>query len=614
MADRNDGPRAISEPIPFSSEYAVKDPEAFAMNMARMFEQIGKAASAWIEPREKGQVVETGPVSMVEVVETLSKVGEYWMTDPARAMEAQTRLFAGYMSVWNNSIRRMAGDTANAEHVSPAKGDKRFSDEDWNQNFFFDFLKQVYLMTSRWADELVEEANGLDEHTRHKAAFYMRQVSNALSPTNFIMTNPEIYRETIQSNGQNLVKGMKMFAEDMAAGKGNLRIRQADYDAFAIGKDIALTEGKVIAQNEICQILQYAPKTETVFKRPILITPPWINKYYILDLKPEKSFIEWLVEQGHTVFLISWVNPDERHAEKTWQDYIEEGIVFGLDTAEKASGAKEFNVIGYCVGGTLLTAGLSYLKARGDTRPQTATLLTTQVDFTHAGDLLVFVDEDQLKTLEATMDAKGYLDGSQMAQAFNMLRSADLIWPYFVNNYLKGKDPMPFDLLFWNADATRMPKANHLFYLRNCYLENNLSGGDMVIGKTPIDLSKVDIPIYNLATKEDHIAPAKSVYRGSKCFGGDVTFVVSGSGHIAGVVNHPSRGKYQYWTGADPEDGGSYEDWLQKAEEHKGSWWPHWAEWIAEKNGEEMVKARKPGGGKIKPIEDAPGSYVKVKT
>ncbi|EAU40731.1 poly-beta-hydroxybutyrate synthase [Fulvimarina pelagi HTCC2506] len=612
MADKKSESKPTTKPVPFSNEYAVKDPEQFAMNMARMFEHIGKAASAWVEPREKGDHVETGPVTMAEIVETLSKVGEYWMTDPTRAIEAQTRLFAGYMTVWNNSIRRLAGESVNGEAASSTKGDKRFSDEEWNQNFFFDFLKQAYLMTTRWADELVEEANGLDDHTRHKAAFYMRQVSNALSPTNFIMTNPELYRETIQSNGQNLVKGMKMFAEDIAAGKGNLRVRQADYSAFKIGEDIALTEGKVIAQNDICQIIQYSPQTDEVFKRPIIITPPWINKFYILDLKPEKSYVNWLVEQGHTVFLISWVNPDERHAMKTWKDYIEDGIKFGLDTAEKATGEKEFNMVGYCVGGTLLSAGIGYLKAKGDTRPQTATLFATQVDFEYAGDLLVFVDEEQLKTLEATMEAKGYLDGSQMAQAFNMLRSADLIWPYFVNNYLRGKDPMPFDLLFWNADATRMPKANHLFYLRNCYLENNLSRGEMVIGDTKIDLRAVDIPIYNLATKEDHIAPAKSVYRGSKSFGGDVSYVLAGSGHIAGVVNHPSRNKYQYWTGSAPHADGTFEEWFEKAEEHPGSWWPHWSEWIAEKSGTKKVKARKPGGGKMKAIEDAPGSYVKV--
>ncbi|MCP3054635.1 class I poly(R)-hydroxyalkanoic acid synthase [Aurantimonas marianensis] len=591
-------------------EYVVKDPQAFALNMARVLEQLGKAAAAWVEPRERGEF-DPGPVSMGEMTQTLSKISDYWLADPARAVEAQSRLFTGYMNVWSNSIRRMSGETA-LSPVEPPAGDKRFADTEWNSNLFFDFVKQAYLLTAQWAEDLVEKTEGLDPHTRHKAAFYMKQVSNALSPTNFIGTNPELYRETIASNGENLVRGMKMFAEDMVAGGGNLRLRQSDYSTFEVGRDMALTPGKVVAQNDICQIIQYAPQTETVFKRPLLIVPPWINKFYILDLNPEKSFIKWLVEQGHTVFVVSWVNPNDKQAEKGWRDYIHEGIVFGLDTAEAATGVGEVNTIGYCVGGTLLAATLAYLKASGDDRIASATFLTTQVDFTHAGDLKVFVDETQLQTLERTMDKKGYLEGSQMATAFNLLRSGDLIWPYFVNNYLRGKEPMAFDLLYWNADSTRMPKANHLFYLRNCYLENRLSRGTMEIDGKRLDLSTVDIPIYNLATKEDHIAPARSIFVGSRVFGSDVTYVLSGSGHIAGVVNPPSKKKYQYWTGPTPKETDTYEDWLLAATETSGSWWPHWQEWIAERAGN-RVKARKPGGRKLKPIEDAPGSYVKSK-
>ncbi|MEF2546649.1 class I poly(R)-hydroxyalkanoic acid synthase [Aurantimonas sp. E1-2-R+4] len=591
-------------------EYVVKDPQAFALNMARVLEQLGKAAAAWVEPREKGEF-DAGPVSMDEMVQTLSKISDYWLTDPGRAVEAQTSLFTGYMDVWNNSIRRMSGETA-LSPVEPQPGDKRFADTEWNSNLFFDFVKQAYLLTAQWAEDLVDKTEGLDPHTRHKAAFYMKQVSNALSPSNFIATNPELYRETVASNGENLVRGMKMFAEDMAAGGGNLRLRQSDDSSFEVGRDMALTPGKVVAQNDVCQIIQYAPETETVFKRPLLIVPPWINKFYILDLNPEKSFIKWLVEKGHTVFVISWVNPDDKQAEKGWSDYIEEGIVFGIDTAEAATGVGEVNTIGYCVGGTLLAATLAYLKASGDERIASATFLTTQVDFTHAGDLKVFVDEAQLQTLERTMGKKGYLDGSQMATAFNLLRSGDLIWPYFVNNYLRGKEPMPFDLLYWNADSTRMPKANHLFYLRSCYLENRLSRGTMEIDGKRLDLSTVNVPIYNLATKEDHIAPARSVFVGSRAFGSDVTYVLSGSGHIAGVINPPAKKKYQYWTGPTPKKVAAYEDWLLAANETAGSWWPHWQEWITEKSGN-RVKARKPGGRKLKPIEDAPGSYVKVR-
>lgn len=592
-------------------DFVVKDPEAFGLNMARMLEQIGKAAAAWVAPREKGEMVDDGPMRMSEVVQTLSRVSEYWMTDPARAMEAQTNLFASYMGIWNNSIRRMAGEMPESPAEAP-QGDKRFAAADWNENLFFDFVKQTYLLTTRWADDLVERAEGVDPHTRQKAAFYVRQISNALAPSNFVMTNPELYRETIASNGENLVKGMKMFAEDMVAGHGNLKLRQADYTKYEVGRDMAVTPGKVVAENELCQIIQYAPKTETVFKRPLMIVPPWINKFYILDLNPEKSFIGWAVEQGLTVFVVSWVNPDERQAEKDWQAYIEEGIAFGLDTVEKATGETEVNAVGYCVGGTLLGASLAYLKAKGDERITSTTFLTTQIDFTHAGDLKVFVDEAQLKLLEQAMSQKGYLEGSQMATAFNLLRSGDLIWPYFVNNYLRGKEPLPFDLLYWNADSTRMPKANHLFYLRNCYHENRLSRGRMEIGGVRLDLSKVTMPIYNLATKEDHIAPARSVFTGCRAFGSKVEFVLTGSGHIAGVVNPPAKKKYQFWTGPAPKDVGAYEDWLLAAKETPGSWWGHWLEWLTPLAGDQ-VKARKPGGRKLKPIEDAPGRYVKTK-
>ncbi|MBC8128884.1 MAG: class I poly(R)-hydroxyalkanoic acid synthase [Rhizobiaceae bacterium] len=595
--------------------YVVKDPEAFARNMAYVIEHLGKAASAWVEPREKGEVVDEGPVGAADIFKTLSKVGEYWMSDPARAMEAQASLFSSYLGIWTQSMQRLSGEEAPpGPHAAPhaATADQRFVDEEWTKNLFFDVLRRMYLSTSQWADGLVERADGLDPHTRSKAAFYIRQLSAAVSPSNFILTNPELYRETVRTNGENLVRGMKMFAEDMAAGKGNLRLRQADYSRFEVGRDMAVTPGKVVAQNAVCQILQYDPSTETVLKRPLVICPPWINKFYILDLNPQKSFIQWAVAQGHTVFVISWVNPDETHAAKDWRDYIHEGVVFALDTVEQSTGESQVNAIGYCVGGTLLATALAYLKAIGDDRIKSATFLTTQVDFTHAGDLKVFVDEDQLETLANSMKAKGYLDGSRMATAFNMLRSGDLVWPYFVNNYLKGKAPMPFDLLYWNADSTRMPMANHLFYLRSCYLENRLATGRMEIGGTRLDLSKIDVPVYNLATKEDHIAPALSVYVGSRYLGPNVTFVLTGSGHISGVVNPPDKEKYQFWTGPKPSADLSFEEWLEASVETRGSWWPHWQAWVGPLSGAQ-VKPRKPGGRRLNPIEDAPGSYVRVK-
>jgi len=588
--------------------YVVKDPEAFARNLARMLEELGRAASAWVAPRERGEKTDSVSESASDMVKTFSKVSEYWLSDPRRGIEAQTNLLTSYFDVWTRSMQKMAGNDVTMPGTE--RKDKRFADAEWSNNAFFDFLRQAYWITSDWADKLVEDTHGIDDHTRQKAAFYIRQITAALSPSNFVLTNPELYRETIDLNGENLANGMRLLAEDIAAGKGDLKLRQSDAREFEVGRNLAITPGKVIAQNELCQIIQYEAASDEVLKRPLLICPPWINKYYILDLNPQKSFIRWAVEQGHTVFVISWVNPDDRHARKDWSDYCREGISFALDTIETATGADEVNAIGYCVGGTLLAAGLGFLASEGDHRIRSATLFTTQVDFTHAGDLKVFVDEEQVKAVEQTMERRGYLEGTKMATAFNMLRASDLIWPYVVNNYLKGKDPMPFDLLYWNSDATRMAAANHSFYLRNCYLENRLTEGTMEIGGKLINLAEVDIPIYNLATREDHIAPAKSVFLGSRFFGGDVTFVLSGSGHIAGVVNPPDKHKYQFWT--DGAAVGEYETWLANADETPGSWWPHWDQWIKEKD-DEMVEARTPGGGKLEPIEDAPGSYVRVR-
>ncbi|AZO68099.1 MULTISPECIES: class I poly(R)-hydroxyalkanoic acid synthase [unclassified Mesorhizobium] len=591
-------------------QYLVKDPERFALNMARMIEQAGKAASAWAEPREKGEVRDHVAEPFVDMVKTFSKLSEYWLSDPQRALEAQTRLFSGYMTVWANSIQRISAGSEDADDaVKPERGDKRFQDPEWGRNAFFDFLKQAYLVTSRWASELVEHADGLDEHTRHKASFYVKQVANAISPSNFILTNPELFRETIASNGENLVRGMRMLAEDIAAGKGDLKLRQADYSPFEIGKNLATTPGKVVGRSDVAEILQYDPATETVLKRPLLICPPWINKFYILDLNPQKSFIRWAVEQGHTVFVISWINPDERHGTKSWEAYIREGLQYGLDTIEKATGEKDVNAVGYCVGGTLMAAALALMAQEGDHRIKSATFFTTQVDFTYAGDLKVFVDEEQVAAVEKAMNEKGYLDGTKMATAFNMLRSGDLIWPYVVNNYMRGKDPLPFDLLYWNADSTRMGAANHSFYLRNCYLENRLSQGMMELAGRVVSLKDVTIPVYNLASKEDHIAPALSVFLGSKYFGGEVDYVMAGSGHIAGVVNPPAAQKYHYWTGGKPA--GDFDQWIANATDHPGSWWPHWQRWI-EARDNTRVPARKPGK-RMKTLGDAPGTYVKVR-
>jgi polyhydroxyalkanoate synthase len=586
------------------------DPEAFAMNLARAMENSGKALAAYLKPIESGEVKDKPPSELAEVIKTFTAVAEYWMSDHDRSTDLQAKIAKAYLDLWGSSVRRLAGEDA-PPAITPSPRDKRFSDPEWNSNQFFDFVKQLYLLTTQWANDLVRNAEGLDPHTRKKAEFYVQQITNALAPSNFVLTNPEVLRETLASNGDNLVRGMQMLAEDIEAGHGTLRIRQSDPSNLVVGVNMATTPGKVIFQNELMQLIQYSPTTENVLRTPLLIVPPWINKFYILDLKPEKSFIKWCVDQGLTVFVISWVNPDKSLGAKTWEDYMKEGPLAAMDAIEQATGEMKVHTMGYCVGGTLLATTLAWLADKRRVRATTATLLAAQVDFTNAGDLLVFVDEGQISALERDMKASGVLEGSRMAMAFNMLRSNDLIWSYVVSNYLKGQPPSSFDLLHWNSDATRMPAANHSYYLRNCYLENRLSTGSMVLDNTLLDLSKVKVPIYNLATREDHIAPADSVLYGSQFFGGPVKYVLSGSGHIAGVVNPPSSGKYQYWTNDNIRDV-SLSDRIKAAQEHKGSWWPDWREWL-ESIDAEQAPARGIGTDALPPIEDAPGSYVRVR-
>ena len=586
------------------------DPEAFAMNLAKAMESGGQALAAYLKPRENGDARDKPPNEIGEVVKTFSAVAEYWLSDNERSADLQAKIAKAYIDLWGSSARRLAGEAA-APAIEPSPRDKRFQDPEWKSNQFFDFVMQLYLLTTQWAQDLVHNAEGLDEHTRKKAEFYVLQITNALAPSNFVLTNPEVLRETLASSGDNLVRGMKMLAEDIEAGHGTLRIRQSDPANLAVGVNMATTPGKVIFQNELMQLIQYTPSTETVLRTPLMIVPPWINKFYILDLKPEKSYIKWCVDQGITVFVISWVNPDKKLGNKTFEDYMKQGPLAAMDIIERVTGEMKVHTAGYCVGGTLLASTLAWLAEKRRVRVTSATFFAAQVDFTHAGDLLVFVDEEQVSALERDMQAAGVLEGSKMAMAFNMLRSNDLIWSYVVSNYLKGQPPSSFDLLHWNSDATRMPAANHSYYLRNCYLENRLSTGSMVLDNTLLDLSKVKVPVYNLATREDHIAPADSVLYGSQFFGGPVKYVLSGSGHIAGVVNPPASGKYQYWTN-DNIRNTTLADWLKGAQEHKGSWWPDWRQWL-ESIDAETVPARPVGTEALPPIEDAPGSYVRVR-
>src|SRR5271169_6765696 len=586
------------------------DPDAFAMNLARAMENSGQALAAYLKPRENGEARDKPPNELTELIKTFSMVAEYWLSDQDRVAELQMKIGKAYLDLWGSSVRRLSGEQA-PPAIEPSPRDKRFADPEWKSNQFFDFVKQLYLLTTQWAHDLVRNADGLDAHTRKKAEFYVQQITNALAPSNFVLTNPEVLRETLTSNADNLVRGMKMLAEDIEAGRGTLRIRQSDASNLEVGVNMATTPGKVIFQNDLMQLIQYAPATENVLRTPLLVVPPWINKFYILDLKQEKSFIKWCVDQGITVFVISWVNPHKNLGSKTWEDYMKQGPLAAMDAIERVTGEMKVHTMGYCVGGTLLATTLAWLAEKRRVRVSSATFLAAQVDFTHAGDLLVFVDEDQISAIERDMQASGVLEGAKMAMAFNMLRSNDLIWSYVVSNYLKGKPPSSFDLLHWNSDATRMPAANHSYYLRNCYLENRLSTGSMVLDNTLLDLSKVKVPVYTLATREDHIAPAESVLYGSQFFGGPVKYVLSGSGHIAGVVNPPSGGKYQFWTNDNIKDV-TLSDWIKNAEEHKGSWWPDWRQWL-ESIDAEQVPARAVGSDTMPAIEDAPGSYVRVR-
>jgi polyhydroxyalkanoate synthase subunit PhaC len=586
--------------------------EAMTKNVVRLIEESGQAAAAYLRPRENGTRKIDYSDETTDAVRTLGQVAEYWYADPQRTVRMQTRLGKSFLDLFAYASRRLAGELADPV-VKPDPRDKRFCDPEWSSNQYFDFLKQAYLLLTDWAKYLVEQADELDPAVRQKAEFYTRQMVNALAPSNFVLTNPELLRTTMSTSADNLVRGTQMLAEDIEAGGGELKIRQSDMSKFEVGRNLAITPGKVIYQNALMQLIQYAPSTECVLKRPLLIVPPWINKYYVLDLTPEKSFIKWCVDQGLTVFVISWVNPDKRLVRKDFADYMREGPLEALDVITRITGTDRVSAIGYCVGGTLLAIALSYMAGKRDRRVTSATFLTTQVDFTHAGDLKVFAaTEEQVAAVERQMSERGYLEGSKMATAFNLLRSNELIWPYVIKNYLKGEAPFAFDLLYWNADATRMPAANHSYYLRNCYLHNNITKSRLTIDNVRIDLNEIRIPIYNLATREDHIAPAKSVYLGSTFFGGPMRYVLSGSGHIAGVVNPPSRTKYQYWTGDAPR-GDDLEEWLRTATEHSGSWWPDWLAWLKAQDAEETA-ARPPGGAGFAPIEDAPGSYVKVRS
>jgi polyhydroxyalkanoate synthase len=582
------------------------DPAQLGRSMADIAERSQRIVGDWL----KRQSQETRTADPMNIGAAFMEMTGKLMANPAGLVQAQIGFWQDYMTLWQNTARRMWG-VANEPVIQADPKDKRFKDDAWKENEVFDFIKQSYLLSARYVQDVVGQAEGLDRKTAQKVDFYSRQFIDAMSPSNFLMTNPEVLRKTVESGGENLLRGLNNLLGDLERGRGKLAIKMTDMDAFKLGETIAVSPGKVVYENALMQLIQYAPSTPTVLARPLLILPPWINKFYILDLRPRNSFVRWAVSQGHTVFMVSWVNPDEALTGMGFEDYMHRGVLDALQAIEQATGQREVNAIGYCLGGTLLAITLAWMKAKGDDRIKAATFFVTMLDFAEAGELSVFIDEEQLKSLEERMERQGYLEGSEMAQTFNMLRANDLIWSFVVNNYLLGNEPFQFDLLYWNSDSTRMPARMHSFYLRSMYQENKLAQpGGITLDGVAIDLGTIDLPAYFVSTREDHIAPWKSTYRGTQLLSGTKRFVLAASGHIAGVVNPPEGGKYSHWINQTLPP--TPEAWFAGATEMAGSWWPDWQRWITAKSGE-RVPARQPGDGALPPIEDAPGRYVMVR-
>lgn len=530
-------------------------------------------------------------------------------SDPASVARVQMDFWQDYAALWHNAVHRSLGAEVNPV-IEPSKDDRRFADGVWEENVLFDFIKQSYLLYSRAAQGMVSGVDGLEARNAEKLEFATSQMLDALSPTNFPLTNPAVLREIVESGGRNLLNGLNNFLSDLSRSNGSLDISMTDKTAFELGENLAVTPGKIVYQNDLMQLIQYSPTTDRVARRPLLIIPPWMNKYYVMDLRPGNSMVQWLVDQGQTVFMISWVNPGADLADKSFDDYMLEGPLDALDAIERATGEREVNVAGYCLGGILLAATLAWMAARGDDRIKCATLLTAMVDFSDTGDVSLFINEEGLAALEAQIVDKGYLEGRKVFDTFRTLRANNLIWSFYINNYLMGRSPAPFDLLYWNADATNMPAAAHIWVMRNLYLENRLrQQGSVTIAGEPIDVRKVETPTYILSTREDHIAPWKTTFETTRLFSGPIRFVLGASGHIAGVINPPQKKKYGYWTNTDePADP---ETWIAGAESTQGSWWPDWKRWLSGNSGG-RVPARRPGDGALAVIEDAPGSYVRA--
>lgn len=548
--------------------------------------------------------------TLTEMSDAYRAMAEDLLLHPLRFAGAELDLASRHMALGYYTLARLAGKEKQPV-IEPEPDDRRFQAEDWRKHLPFDVLHQAYLINSRAFLDWVGGVEGIPQPARDQMQFYARQLTSAFSPSNAPMTNPEVIRITRERKGMNLVDGARQLLEDLRQNPSLFNVGMTDRSAFEVGRNLATTPGKVVFQNELMQLIQYSPSTETVSKRPLLIVPPWINKFYILDLTAQNSFIQWLVEQGQTVFIISWRNPGPSLRDRGWEDYMEQGPLAAMDAVTEATGEERMNVIGYCIGGTLLASTLAWMKKKGRDPVVSATYLATLLDFSDPGGIGVFINDHSIRGIERMLAHKGYLDGRNMAFTFNLLRENELFWSFWTNNYLKGQKPAAFDVLYWNTDGTNLPAKMHSFYLREMYLNNRLVQPDSLnlLGE-PINLSEIDVPSFFLSARQDHIAKWTATYKGALAHGGDVRFVLSGSGHIAGVINPPHKEKYGYWTNdtLSPDSG----TWLENAEHHSGSWWPHWREWIA-RFSEEQVPARVPGEGKLPAIENAPGSYVEVK-
>ena len=587
-----------------SMETAIRDYYEVAGQIAEQYGRLlNKAISQPTSAEDPAASV------MTDFSEAFRELGEQLIQNPARLAAAQMELLKKQQELFQATTLRFLGKDIGPV-VAPEAGDKRFKDEQWNENPLFDYIKQLYLLQSQTLMNMVKGTDGLSDHARQKVEYFVRQYINALSPTNFAALNPEVIRKTLESGGSNLLNGMAQLMKDMDDSvKGALNVAMTDTSAFQVGRNLATTPGKVVFQNDLMQLIQYTPTTEKTFQRPLLVIPPFINKYYILDLRENNSFLKWLTDQGHTVFCISWVNPGPALRDKGFEDYMQEGPLAAISAIEKATGEKEVNAIGYCLGGTLLAATLAYLKKKKQEPIKSATFLATLTDFSKPGEIGVFINETAISALEKQMNLLGYYDGRQMAFSFNTLRENDLFWSFFINNYLKGERPAAFDLLYWNTDSTNLPARMHSFYLRNMYLHNRLIEKDGIeLNGIKLDLRQISAPTYFLSTAQDHIALWQATYTGPLLMGGKNRFVLGGSGHIAGVVNPPSQNKYGYWTNeALPKDPG---EWYRNATQHEGSWWTDWQQWVLQQGNMEQVAARQPGDG-LAVIEDAPGRYVK---